>query len=352
MKDTFTKIQTNTHWSPPSNRLCIKTIEMHTGGEPLRVITAGFPEIKGNTVLECRNYVKEHYDHLRKALMHEPRGHADMYGCLLVPPNDEEGDFGILFIHNEGYSTMCGHAIIAITTLAIEMNWVEVQSPIPELKIDAPCGRIHAFARIEDGKAVGVSFHCVPSFVVALDQVAQVENLGNVSYDLAYGGAFYAYVDATKLGLHLIPENYGLLIEKGMAIKRAVMQQSDLIKHPFEEDLSFLYGTIFIGGPVSDGLDSRNVCIFAEGEVDRCPTGSGVSGRMAIHHARKEIAIGETMTVESITGSVFTGSVVQTTQYGPFPAVIPKVEGKAHIVGTAEFSIDPADPFKYGFFLR
>ena len=149
-----------------------------------------------------------------------------------------------------------------------------------------------------------------------------------------------------------MPENYSLLIQKGMDIKRAVMAQSDKVVHPFEEDLSFLYGTIFIGGPVSDGLDSRNVCIFAEGEVDRCPTGSGVSGRMPIHYARQEVAIDEVMTIESITGSVFKGSVVKEVAYGPFQAVIPQVEGTAHITGTCEFAIDPNDPFKYGFFLR
>ena len=352
MSNTYTNIQQNKTWSAPDNWLSIKTIEMHTGGEPLRVIIDGFPAIKGRNVLECRNYVRSHYDHLRKALMHEPRGYADMYGCLLLPPNDEEGDFGILFLHNEGYSTMCGHAIIAIATLAVEMEWVEIQSPITEIKIDAPCGRIHAFVRIEEEQVAGVYFHCVPSFVVALDEKVQVEGLGAITYDLAYGGAFYAYVNSDKLGIPLTPENYNLLIEKGMAIKRAVMQQSDKIKHPFEEDLSFLYGTIFIGGPVSEGLDSRNVCIFAEGEVDRCPTGSGVSGRMPIHYARKEQAIGTSMTVESITGSVFKGSIVKTVQYGPYEAVIPQVEGTAHIVGTAEFMIDPADPFKYGFIFR
>ena len=352
MTNTFSNIQQQKTWSPPTDWLTIKTIEMHTGGEPLRVIMDGFPEIKGATVLESLNYVRDNYDHLRKALMHEPRGHADMYGCLLLPPNDEEGDFGVLFLHNEGYSTMCGHAIIALTTLAIEMKWVEVKAPITEIKIDAPCGRIHAFAKIEAGKVAGVYFHCVPSFVVALDEEVQVQGLGKVVYDLAYGGAFYAYVNAHQLDLDLTPENYNALIEKGMAIKRAVMQQSDKIQHPFETDLSFLYGTIFIGGPVSEGIDSRNVCIFAEGEVDRCPTGSGVSGRMPIHYARQKIGIGETMTIESITGSVFTGSIVQTVKYGPYDAVIPQVEGMAHIVGTCEFVIDPADPFKYGFFLR
>ena len=348
----YQKIKTSKKWGAPKEWLTIKTIEMHTGGEPLRVIIDGFPVIKGETVLAQRNYIKDNYDHLRKALMHEPRGHADMYGCLLVPPNDEGGDFGIIFIHNEGYSTMCGHAIIAITTLAIEMEWVKVQSPITTIKIDAPCGRINAFAKVENGKVTGVSFHCVPSFVVALDEKVEVEGIGMVSYDLAYGGAFYAYVNSDKLGIPLVKENYSLLIQKGMDIKRAVMHASNKVAHPFEKDLSFLYGTIFIGSPVSEGLDSRNVCIFAEGEVDRCPTGSGVSGRMAIHHKRKEIGLGETMTIESITGSVFEGSVVKTTSYGPFEAVIPQVEGTAHIVGQCEFTIDPNDPFKYGFFLR
>lgn len=346
----FNKIQAKTEYQVPEGWLQIKTIDMHTGGEPLRVIIDGFPELKGNNVLEYRRYVKEHYDHLRKALMFEPRGHADMYGCILLPPNDDEGDFGILFLHNEGYSTMCGHAIIAITTLAIEMEWVEVNGSEVELKIDAPCGRIISYARVEKGKVQNVRFHCVPSFVVGLDRNVYVEELQReITYDLAYGGAFYAYVDAYQLDLDLTPENYSKLIRTGMDIKRAVMSSDKEIMHPFEEDLSFLYGTIFIGGPVSEGLDSRNVCIFAEGEVDRCPTGSGVSGRMAIHHARNEIKQGESMLIESITGSVFRGSVVREEDYGTFKAVIPQVEGTAFVTGKHTFVINPDDPFKQGF---
>ncbi len=352
MPSFLDKLQTSHTFEAPEHWLKIKTIDMHTGGEPLRVIVDGFPKLEGSSVLEYRSFIKNNYDHLRLALMHEPRGHADMYGCILLPPNDDDGDFGILFLHNEGYSTMCGHAIIAISTLAIEMNWVEITSPETHIKIDAPCGRINSFVKIKDGKVESVYFHCVPSFVVALDQEVEVEGLGNVEYDLAYGGAFYAYVNSDKLGISLIPENYSLLIQKGMDIKRAVMTTNSQIKHPFEIDLSFLYGTIFIGGPVSEGLDSRNVCIFAEGEVDRCPTGSGVSGRMAIHFMRNEIEIGETMTIESITGSVFKGSVVREEKYGNFDAVIPQVEGTAHITGQHEFLVDPDDPFKFGFFLR
>ena len=232
------------------------------------------------------------------------------------------------------------------------MEWVEVKAPETILKIDAPCGRITSFAKVENGKVKGVYFHGVPSFVAAFNQRIEVPGIGLVEFDLAYGGAFYAYVDSNKLGIQLIPENYNELIQKGMAIKRAVMKSDLKIDHPFEEDLSFLYGTIFIGGPVSDGIDSRNICIFADGEVDRCPTGSGVSGRMPIHFFKKEIDFGEVMTIESITGSVFKGSVVRKEQYGPFEAVIPQVEGTAFITGQHEFLIDPNDPFKEGFFLR
>ena len=351
-KKTYQNILQNKHFSPPKHWLSIKSIDMHTGGEPLRVIIDGFPKLEGNNVLEYRNYIKKNHDHLRKALMHEPRGHADMYGCILLPPNDEDGDFGIIFLHNEGYSTMCGHAIIAISTLAVKMKWVEVVSPETIIKIDAPCGRITAFVQIENGEVKNVAFHCVPSFVVALDEKVVVDGLGEISYDLAYGGAFYAYVNSNQFNLPLIKENYSQLIKTGMDIKKAVMKSSDKIKHPFEEDLSFLYGTIFIGDPVTKGIDSRNVCIFADGEVDRCPTGSGVSGRMPIHYKRGEIEPNQELLIESITGSVFKGSIHQTTTYGPFEAVIPRVEGSAYIVGTNQWLIDPNDPFKEGFFLK
>jgi len=355
MRKTYQNIRSKTDFTPTKDWLQIKTIDMHTGGEPLRVIIDGFPELKGNSVLDYRRYCKEKFDHLRTALLFEPRGHPDMYGCILVPPNYDEGDFGILFLHNEGYSTMCGHAIIAISTLAIEMKWVDVKEGDNILKIDAPCGRITSFANVKNGQVTGVRFHCVPSFVVGLDRTVEVDGLGKVTYDLAYGGAFYAYVDMAKndFDFDLSTESYRALITNGMKIKNAVIKADKEITHPFEGDLSFLYGTIFIdNNKQSSGIDSRNVCVFAEGEVDRCPTGSGVSGRMAIHKARKEIDYGETMTIESITDSVFKGSVISEEDYGPFKAVIPQVEGTAYITGMHTFVIDPNDPMKNGFILR
>ncbi|WP_420321786.1 proline racemase family protein [Flagellimonas sp.] len=354
MSNTYKNILKNSAFSVPSDWLQIKTIDMHTGGEPLRVILDGFPELAGNSVLDYRRYCKENHDDLRTALMFEPRGHADMYGCILVPPNDDEGDLGILFLHNEGYSTMCGHAIIAISTLAAKMKWFDVREGENELKIDAPCGRIISYTHVQDGEVTGVRFHCVPSFVVGLDRKVNVKGLGEVTYDLAYGGAFYAYVDLKKnnLNLELSAASYQDLIVKGMQIKHAVMRQDAEIAHPFEDDLGFLYGTIFIDDSAKEHIDSRNVCIFAEGEVDRCPTGSGVSGRMAIHWARKELELNQTMAIESITDSVFKGSVVSEMDYGPYKAVIPQVEGTAYIMGQHTFLVDPKDPMKKGFILR
>lgn len=354
MATTFDRIRSQTALPIPAHWQAIRTIDMHTGGEPLRVIVDGFPELKGNSVLDYRRNCRAEHDHLRQLLMFEPRGHADMYGCILVPPNDPAADFGILFLHNEGYSTMCGHAIIAIATLAVQMAWIEVKEGENELKIDAPCGRILATAHVDQGQVQGVRFQCVPSFVVGLDRSVEVPGLGTLRYDLAYGGAFYAYVDLHKnnLPFGVATEDYRALIAGGMAIKKAVAEADSEVKHPFEADLSFLYGTIFIGDSPHEGIDSRNVCIFAEGEVDRCPTGSGVSGRMAIHHARGELNLGERMSIEGITDSVFMGSVLRTEQFGPYKAVIPQVEGTAYVTGMHTFVLDPHDPIQSGFLLR
>ena len=351
---TYQNILRKKTFVPDSDWLQISTIDMHTGGEPLRVIVDGFPELKGNCVLDYRRYCKENYDYLRTALMFEPRGHADMYGCILTPPNDDAGDFGVVFLHNEGYSTMCGHAIIGPATLAIQMEWVEVNEGDHIIKIDAPCGRITSYATVEIGILKAVRFHCVPSFVAGLDKKVAVPGLGNVTYDLAYGGAYYAYVDMEKndFEFDLSKNAYQELIKNGMDIKHAVMNKDPDIFHPFDKELGFLYGTIFLSKSEKKGIDSRNVCIFADGEVDRSPTGSGVSGRMAIHYLRNEITIGDSMQIESITDAVFIGSVIDEVDFGPFKAVIPQVEGTAFITGMHTFVIDPKDPMKDGFILR
>lgn len=334
----------------PKGWLSIKTIDMHTCGEPLRVILDGFPALRGQHVLDYRNSLKTHYDHLRQVLMFEPRGHADMYGLVVTP--SKEADFGVVFMHNEGYSTMCGHATIAIAKLAVEAGWVSIALPETKILIEAPCGILTVYVTVKDGRATNVRFLNVPSFVVALDEEVEVPELGNVTYDLAYGGAYYAFVDAEALGITCTPRNYQLLIKKGMDIKRAVMKSTDKIIHPLGQDMSFLYGTIFIDKSAKEGVHSRNVCVFAEGAVDRSPTGSGVSARVAIHHARGEMGVGETIKIESILGTTFECKVQEIVNYEGIHAVIPEVRGTSHVTGKNEFTLDPEDPLNVGFMFR
>ena len=333
------------NWRPPDHWTRITTIDMHTGGEPLRVIVDGLPAIEGRTVLEKRRYFREHYDHLRRGLMWEPRGHADMYGAVITSSVD--ADFDVFFLHNEGYSTMCGHAIIALTKLVVETKLVSRN----EMSFNVPAGRILARATVSDDRVVEASFRNVPSFLYLREQDVDVDGIGRVRFDVAYGGAFYAFVSAEELGLELLPSSSNRLIDHGRRIKKAVMSQFP-IAHPVEAGLSFLYGTIFTGPALDTSHHSRNVCIFADGELDRSATGSGVSARAALHFAKGELGLNERITIESIVSSTMSVEVVEQTKFGPYDAVVPEVSGTASIIGRNEFYFDPEDPYATGFFLR
>jgi len=339
------------NWSPPDHWTRISTIDMHTGGEPLRILLDGYPEVKGETILEKRKYFRDHLDHIRKGVIWEPRGHADMYGAVITRPCTEEADFGTFFLHNEGYSTMCGHAIIALTKFVLDTGLVKKAGNQPRVIIDAPPGRILSTGYRENGVVGSVSFKNVPSFVLYSDQQIMLPGRGKVRYDVAFGGAFYVIVDADKMNVSLNPASVRRLIELGMQIKRSVMQQQ-IITHPFEPDLGFLYGTIFTGRPENPSRDSRNVCIFADGEVDRSATGSGVSARAALHYARGELKPGEKMVIESILGTTMEVEIDATTTFGTYDAVIPRVSGSASFTGRNNFWFDPDDPFKEGFIIR
>jgi len=336
-------------WDPPADWVKITTLDMHTGGEPLRVITGGLPALEGRTVLEKRSYFREHYDYLRTGLMWEPRGHADMYGAVVTSSVD--ADIDVFFLHNEGYSTMCGHAIIALATLAHRTGLLDVPGGTASLRINVPAGRIEASVRAGAEELREVSFRNVPSYLYLRDGSVDVPGLGRVRFDIAYGGAFYAVVEAPPLGLDLSPADYDRIIDYGRRIKRAVMAQF-AITHPFEVELSFLYGTIFTGPPQVAGHHSRNVCVFAEGEVDRSATGSGVSARAALHYAKGELPLNEKITIESILGSTMTVQAIARTTFGPFEAVIPEVSGTASLTGRNEFWFDPDDPLRRGFIFR
>lgn len=336
-------------WQPPAHWTRITTVDMHTGGEPLRVITSGLPPIEGRTVLEKRRYFREHCDHLRTALMWEPRGHADMYGAVVTP--SDTADFDVFFLHNEGYSTMCGHAILALIKLALETGLVRKGGDRPDLVINVPAGTVHGHAVMDADKVLEASFRNVPSFVYLRDQRVDVPGLGHVRFDVAYGGAFYAVVEAAPLSLELTAEDYTRLIDCGRRIKQAVMAHFP-IEHPFETDLSFLYGTIFTGPALTSGHHSRNVTVFAEGEIDRSATGTGVSARAALHHTKGELRLDEKITIESILGSTMSVRAIEKTTFGTYDAIIPEVSGTSSFTGRHEFYFDPADALAKGFIFR
>jgi trans-L-3-hydroxyproline dehydratase len=274
-----------------------------------------------------------------------------MYGAVITEPCSKEADFGVIFMHNEGYSSMCGHAIIAVTKFVLETKLVWKKGNKPEVIIDVPSGQIVATARREQGVVTSVSFRNVPSFVLYKDQFLQVPGLGRVPYDVAYGGAFYAIVDAAKFGLSLNISEVSRLIDLGMRIKKSVSNVQK-VNHPFEEELSFLYGTIFTGKPHNRARHSRNVCIFANGEVDRSATGTGVSARAALLYAKGELRMGQRIAIESILDSVMEVEMAGLTTYGPHKAIIPEVTGDAFFTGISSFYIDPDDPFREGFIIR
>jgi proline racemase len=334
-------------YQPPAHFGRITAIDMHTGGEPLRVIVEGLPPIEGSNVLEKRRYFRDHYDDIRKGLMWEPRGHADMYGAILT--RSQDADFDVFFLHNEGYSTMCGHAIIALTKLVYEAGLMDV-STSPEVTFNVPAGMIRARPVVREGLVASSCFCGVPSFAYLCDEMVQVPGIGAVRFDIGYGGAFYAIVEAPK-GMALDHSEYARLIDYGRSIKHAVMRAFP-VRHPFEDDLSFLYGTIIVGPPANPDHHSRNVCIFADGEIDRCATGSGVSARAALHYARGELGLGQRIVIESIIDSTMTVEVLESVKFGPYDAVVPEVGGTAHVTARHEFYFDPADPLSPGFILR
>lgn len=345
-------LQALNNWQPPNDWKTIKTIDMHTEGEPLRVITGGLPEIKGNSMLEKRRYFRDNFDYIRTGIMFEPRGHADMYGAVLTEAVTPDGDFGVFFMHNEGYSTMCGHAILALTKLVFESGMISINDGSSGiLKIDAPPGRVIASATFNGMQVEKISFLNIPSFVSHAQQEVHVPGIGPVTFDIAFGGAYYAICEASPLGLELIASDYSRLIEYGKRIKKAIMKEFEIL-HPYEKDLGFLYGTIFTGKPENPDNHSRNVCIFAEGEVDRSPTGSGVSARAALHHARGDMDVNKKYTIESILGTTMGVKIAKTTRFGAYPAVIPEVSGTAHFTGKHEFHFDPKDPLGKGFIFR
>ncbi|MBU8880654.1 proline racemase family protein [Bacillus sp. FJAT-29790] len=324
------------------------TIDMHVSGEPLRIITGGLPEIKGSTQLERRAYCMEHLDHLREVLMYEPRGHHGMYGCIITPPASPEADLGVLFMHNEGWSTMCGHGVIAVVTMAIETGMIEVKDNNQKLTIDCPCGPVIAYAKCNGNAVESVSFENVASFVYKKDVSIKIDDY-EFNADISYGGAFYAIVNSKEVGLKVNYDDLWNLQIWGDKIKHYIESKME-VKHP-NEDISGIYGVIFSDEPNSSNADLRNVTIFADKQVDRSPCGSGTAARVAALYERGVLKEGGSFVHESITDGQFIGELLSLTKVGKYEAVIPKVTGDAFITGFHQFVIDPRDPLKQGFLL-
>ena len=330
----------------------IEVVDMHTGGEPVRIVTAGYPAIPPGPILRKRAFVRDNLDHLRRILMHEPRGHADMYGALLVEPELPGADMAVLFMHNEGYSTMCGHAVIALGRYAVDRGLVAAGSAEAIVRIECPCGLVETKVEIAEGRTGLVSFESVPAFLFDRFERLTVDGHGPVDCDLAYGGAYYAIAEAADFGLSFGRSPLRGFLDAAAALAAAAGRAATLT-HPDDPDLAFLYGVI-----LTDGLDgaagrpSRNVCIFADGQVDRSPTGSGVTARLAAMHAQGLATVGTQHVFESLTGARFTGAITRKDCAGPHEAVRVRVGGRAHYSGTARFTVEADDPLGGGFLLR
>ncbi|MER5277960.1 proline racemase family protein [Streptomyces sp. NPDC002809] len=324
-------------------------VDSHTEGMPTRVITGGIGTLPGATMAERRAFFMAHRDPVRTLLMYEPRGHAAMSGAVLQPPTRPDADFGVLFMEVSGCLPMCGHGTIGVATVLVETGMVEVTEPVTTVKLDTPAGLVSVDVRVEDGVATSVTLTNVPAFSAGLGLTAKVPGHGTVPYDLAYGGNFYAMVRLEDLGLPFDRSRKDELLAAGLALMDAV-NAADRPVHPLDPAIHGLKHVQLIA-PGSDAVRSRHAMAIHPGWFDRSPCGTGTSARMAQLHARGELALGADFVNESFIGTEFTGRLVAETTVGTLPAVVPTVTGRAWITGTAQYFLDPADPFPEGFLL-
>ena len=324
-------------------QLMISTVDYHTAGEPFRIVSGGAPALQGRTILAKRRYALEHLDHIRQLLVFEPRGHADMYGGFVTEPQDSGAELGVVFFHNAGYSTACGHGTIALVTWAIDAGLITAAGPTVEVTVDVPSGRLKTVASMESGSVRSVRFRNVPSFVLVDRLDLEIEGR-RIEAAVAFGGAFYAIVPAAFFELPIEPAYVTRFIQLGREVKAAIESRRQIV-HPLEPELEGIYGVIFT-------VENRNITVFADGEVDRSPCGSGTSARLALMDRRGELSRGTALMHESVIGTRFSARVVGDARVGEMPAVITEVEGSAHLTGYHQFVLSADDPLGTGFLLR
>lgn len=331
------------------SRRTFHAVDSHTEGMPTRVVVGGVGTIPGATMAERRRWFMANSDDVRTLLMYEPRGHGAMSGAILQPPTRPDADYGVLFIEVSGLLPMCGHGTIGVATVLVETGMVPVTEPVTTIRLDTPAGLVIASVAVEDGAATAVTIENVPSYAHALDATVQVPGYGEVRYDLAFGGNFYAIVELADLGLPFDRAKAGDLLDAGLAVMAAV-NDTDRPVHPERDDISGCHH-VYLKAPGSTAELSRHAMAIHPGWFDRSPCGTGTSARMAQLHARGELGVGQEFVNESFIGTRFTGRLLGETTVGPHPAVLPAITGRAWVTGTSQFHLDPSDPFPAGFLL-
>lgn len=329
----------------------IIAIDSHTMGEPTRIITSGIPKIPGKTMADKKEYLENNLDYVRTLAMHEPRGHADMFGSIILTPTIDEADLGIIFMDGGGYLNMCGHGTIGAMTAAVEMGMVEVTEPYTYLTLESPAGLIKGQVRIEDGKALEVTFKNVPAFLDKEGVEIDVDGLGKVKLDVAFGGSFFAVVEINQLGVDISPENTNKITELGVKILKAANEQINVV-HPELSHIKSIDLVEFYGPAKSEDATLQNVVVFGEGQVDRSPCGTGTCAKMATLFTKNKLAQDEEFIYESIIQTKFKGKIIDTIEKNGQTFVIPQITASAYITGINHLLVDPTDPLKHGFSLK
>ncbi|MFF7167027.1 proline racemase family protein [Streptomyces sp. NPDC008086] len=329
-----------------SNRV-FHAVDSHTEGMPTRVVTGGVGVVPGATMFDRRRYFIDNLDHIRRLLMNEPRGHSAMSGAILQPPTRPDADFGVLYIEVSGCLPMCGHGTIGVATVLVETGMVEVAEPVTTIRLDTPAGLVVVDVRVEDGSAKAVTLRNVPSFALALDRTVKVAPWGEVAYDMAFGGNFYAIVELDDLGIPFERAHKNRLMDAGLAIMAAINEQ-DRPVHPGNPEINGVHH-VYLAAPGSTAAHSRHAMVVHPGMFDRSPCGTGTSARMAQLHARGLLPLNSEFRNESFIGTHFVGELVEETEVAGHRAVVPTVTGRAWITGTAQYMYDPDDPFPQGF---
>lgn len=328
----------------------LHVIDSHTMGEPNRTIIKGLPEIYGETIARKKEYMEKNLDHIRRTTMHEPRGHRDMFGSIILPPTSSQADYGIIFMDGGGYLNMCGHGTIGAASILVETQMVDVVEPFTNIVLESPAGLIKARVKVEDGKAKEVSIINVASFLYKKDMEVELSSIGKIKFDIAFGGSFFAIIEDRELGLEINLKNIDRISKKAIEL-RDIINRQIRVEHPIQDHIKTVDLVEVYGRASSQEADYKNVVIFGAGQVDRSPCGTGTSAKMASLYAKGKLGVNEDFIYESIINTRFKGRILEETKIGKYKGIIPEITGSAYITGFNQLVIDEEDPVKYGFCL-